>query len=295
MWPISDEGAVLPSANLAYSLSQKVNLRAAYYASVNRPEFRELAPFAFFAFDKNAQIKGNKDLKIAQLNNYDLRLEFYPSGTPGALGRWFLQNHRQSGGVQHRHHPAFHHVHLRKRKIGHHLRAGIRSAQEPGLPGSSDRLFQDISLFSQPGPDQIHPGFRSPAPRPKLDRPLQGQSPYVVNAGIQYESVENGWFGSVIVNRVGRRIAFVGVDPKFGDTRQDIFEAPRTVLDMQVGKNIGQFNLKFTLGDLFHQDQIFYQDTDQNGKFEEKSGGDRQMFRYTNGLTSSLTIGYTIK
>lgn len=51
------------------------------------------------------------------------------------------------------------------------------------------------------------------------------------------------WLSTASVSR----IAFVGVDPKFGDTRQDIFEAPRTVLDFQVGKNLGKFNLKFTL------------------------------------------------
>ena len=74
------EGAWLPSVNFTYSLNEKTNLRGDYFASVNRPEFRELAPFAFFVFDKNAEIKGNKDLKIANLNNFDLRYEYYPSG-----------------------------------------------------------------------------------------------------------------------------------------------------------------------------------------------------------------------
>lgn len=57
-----------------------MNLRAAYYATLNRPEFRELAPFAFYVFDKNAEIRGNTDLKIARLNNFDLRWEFFPTG-----------------------------------------------------------------------------------------------------------------------------------------------------------------------------------------------------------------------
>ena len=87
------------------------------------------------------------------------------------------------------------------------------------------------------------------AAQAQQNRPLQGQSPYILNAGLQYDNSENGWFGSIAVNRFGRRIAYVGVDPKFGDTRQDIYEDPRTVLDIQAGKNIGKFNIKLTIGD----------------------------------------------
>ena len=74
------QGIWLPSINATYSLSDKINVRADYFASVNRPEFRELAPFAFYVFDKNAEIRGNKNLNVAQLNNYDVRFELFPSG-----------------------------------------------------------------------------------------------------------------------------------------------------------------------------------------------------------------------
>ncbi len=287
------QGAVLPSVNLAYSLSQKVNLRAAYFASVNRPEFRELAPFAFFAFDKNAQIKGNKDLKIAELNNYDLRLEFYPSGSQVLSVGAFYKTITN---------PVEFNIDITQ-PFTTFTFGNEKSAMIYGLEFEVRKnfdflgkapIFHDISIFSNLALIKSTLDFEA-GTQAKTDRPLQGQSPYVVNGGIQYESLENGWFGSAVINRVGRRIAFVGVDPKFGDTRQDIFEAPRTVLDLQVGKNLGNFNLKLTVGDLLRQDQIFYQDTDQNGKFEGKVDGDRQMFRYTNGFTTSLTVGYTFK
>ncbi len=70
----------LPSLNMTYFLSPKTNIRASYFSSVNRPEFRELAPFSFFVFEKNAEIRGNSSLKIAELRNYDFRFEFYPKG-----------------------------------------------------------------------------------------------------------------------------------------------------------------------------------------------------------------------
>lgn len=286
------EDAFLPSINLAYSLSQKINLRAAYYASVNRPEFRELAPFAFFVFDKNADIRGNRDLKIAQLNNYDLRFEFYPSGSQViSLGGFYktISNPVEFSIDITQPFTTFTFENEKSATI-----YGLEFEVRKTLDFISEKqIFQDISFFTNLALIKSTLDFE-PGTQSKADRPLQGQSPYVVNAGIQYESADNGWFGSAVINQVGRRIAFVGVDPKFGDTRQDIFEAPRAVLDLQIGKNIGNLNLKLTVGDLLHQDQTFYQDTDDNGKFSETSG-DRQMFRYTNGFTTSLTIGYTFK
>ena len=128
----------------------------------------------------------------------------------------------------------------------------------------------------------------------KQDRQLQGQSPYIVNAGIQYDNPENGWSASAVVNRVGRRIAYVGVDPKFGDTRQDIYEAPRTVVDLQVAKTYRNMNFKLTIGDLLRNDLRYYQDADQDGKFTNSTAAnaDKQMFLYNNGFTAAVTFGY---
>lgn len=127
-------------------------------------------------------------------------------------------------------------------------------------------------------------------------RPLQGQSPYIINARLQYENRDNGWSANIAFNQVGRRIAYVGVDPKYGDTRQDIYEAPRAVIDMQVAKTIGAFNIKFTLGDLLHNDLVYYQDADQNGKYEEASAptvkGDRLMYIYNSGWTGNLALSF---
>ena len=68
-----------PSANLAVSMNARNMIRAAYGLSVNRPEFRELAPFYFVDFDLNAGIYGNPAIKQAYIHNFDLRFEHYPS------------------------------------------------------------------------------------------------------------------------------------------------------------------------------------------------------------------------
>ena len=64
-------------------------------------------------------------------------------------------------------------------------------------------------------------------------RPLQGQSPYIINAGLQYLDTDKGWGASISYNVIGRRIVIVGAAPE-----PDFYEAPRHVLDFQLSKTI---------------------------------------------------------
>ncbi len=286
------EGVYLPSVNLTYSLTDKMNLRAGFYKSVNRPEFRELAPFAFFVFDKNAEIKGNADLKIANLNNYELRWELYPTGneliSAGAFYKT-IENPVEFSLDVTQPFTTFTYSNGKSAKV-----YGVELEFRKKLDFISHaKIFNDIVFFSNLALIKSELSFANGS-FAKTDRPLQGQSPYVLNLGLQYDNKEIGWFGSVVFNQVGRRIAYVGVDPKYGDTRQDIYEAPRGVVDIQVGKNIGKFNLKFTLGDLLHHDLIYYQDTDHNGTYNNDANHqDRKMFSFTNGMTMNLSAGLT--
>lgn len=279
----------LPSANLSYSLSEKMNLRAAYYASVNRPEFRELAPFAFFVFDKNAEILGNKNLQVARLNNFDLRWEMFPSGNQVLSVGGFYKTIAN---------PIEFNLDVTQVMTTFTF-ANQKSATVYGAEFEFRKNFdflgdyqvcRDLTAFANLALIKSALTFDAGS-QAKADRPLQGQSPYIINAGLQYENA-SGWTGSVVVNRAGRRIAYVGVDPKFGETRQDIYENPRTVIDLQVGKTLGKFNLKFTLGDLLHQNLVFYQDVNNDRKFSE-AGGDRTMFKYTHGMTLNLSAAMT--
>ncbi len=287
------QGSFLPSINMCYYLSEKINIRADYFASVNRPEFRELAPFAFYTFDKNAEIKGNKDLKIATLNNYDVRFELFPSGNQLiSVGGFYktIKNPVEFSIDLSQPFTTFTYQNEKSATI-YGLEFEVRKALD--FMGSA-KVFDDLSVFSNLSLIKSQLSFDAES-KAKADRQLQGQSPYIINAGLQYENKDNGWFASVIGNRVGRRIAYVGVDGKYAPYRTDIYEAPRTVIDFQVGKNIKKMNVKLTVGDILRNDLVFYQDTDNSGKFEKSTGtgGDRQMFLYNNGFTAALSFNYT--
>jgi TonB-dependent receptor len=287
-----DNGVWLPSLNMNYSLGEKTNVRASYFASVNRPEFRELAAFAFFNFEKNADILGNQTLQIAKLNNFDLRFELYPSGgqliSVGGFYKTIANPIEFSIDIT----QAFTTFLYENEKSAKIYGLEFEIKKNLDFLGES-KILKSTTVFSNLSLMNSVLDFE-PGTFAKQDRQLQGQSPYIINAGLQYDDADNGWFGSLVFNRIGRRIAFVGVDPKFGDTRQDIYEAPRNVLDFQVGRNFKNLNIKLTLGDILKNDLVYYQDANQDGKFSSGTDNpDRLMFNYTNGFTVALGVGYT--
>jgi hypothetical protein len=90
---------------------------------------------------------------------------------------------------------------------------------------------------------------------------LQGQSPYVLNSGLQYMNKDNGLVLSANINRSGNRIYLVGSEQK-----PAIWEKGRTFLDMQVAKSLLKNKLEFKLNiqNLLAQDLIFYQNNYRN-------------------------------
>ena len=70
------------------------------------------------------------------------------------------------------------------------------------------------------------------------DRPMQGQSPYLVNAGLFYQNGRIGFAAGILYNRIGKRIVGIGrVSTSGGDTFNsnipDMYEMPRNSLDLK--------------------------------------------------------------
>ncbi|MEO6692272.1 MAG: TonB-dependent receptor, partial [Saprospiraceae bacterium] len=283
------KGSILPSLNLTYVISQNINLRAAYFASLNRPEFRELAPFSFYSFDKNAEIRGNSNLKIATLNNFELRAEWFPTGAQVISAGAFLKNIRNPVEFNIDITQTFTTFTFNNEKSAKIYGLEFEIRKNLDFIGSQN-VYKEFTVFGNLALIKSKLEFEE-GTKAFIGRPLQGQSPYVINAGFQFEREGTGWATSIVLNRVGRRIAYVGVDPKYGDTRQDIYESPRTVIDLQISKTFKNLNLKFTLGDLLKNDLNFYQDVNHSGRFESEI--DRNIFQFKNGITSSLSLNYS--
>ena len=63
---------------LTYRLTPDQNLRLSATQTLSRPEYREMAPIAYFEQVGLATTVGNPDLQRALIQNYDLRWEWFP-------------------------------------------------------------------------------------------------------------------------------------------------------------------------------------------------------------------------
>jgi outer membrane receptor protein involved in Fe transport len=234
-----DDPDWLPSVNLTYKFSDEHQLRAAYGRSLNRPELRELSPAVYFDFDLFSEIGGNENLKKANIDNLDLRYEFYPSyGETVSLGVFY----------KHFRNP----IEWTFIDMGGSLRYNYENAEAAASWGVELDVrkkldfigMEDLSLVMNAALIEsrvrFHPGEIVSEP----DRPMQGQSPYVINAGLYYQSEKRGLNISLLYNRIGKRIVGLGksnsVHPDINTLIPDSYEMPRNALDFTVGKSVGK-------------------------------------------------------
>src|SRR5690606_8320514 len=71
----------LPFANIAYNIDKKRLVRLTYGKTLNRPYFREIAPYAFYDFNLTFDFVGNPELTLATVHNIDVRYEIYPTSS----------------------------------------------------------------------------------------------------------------------------------------------------------------------------------------------------------------------
>ncbi len=257
---------VLPSINFIYEMSEKTNLRIAYYKTVSRPEFRELAPFSFFDYSIAFETAGNPNLKRTKVDNIDLRFEFFPGAGQVIALTGFYKVFKDP---------------IEQFRLGFNRLYSFTNASYADLIGLEIEYRQNLgNLFNVSDSkilSRITPfvNFSYMISNVNTDnivnsigfsRPLQGQSPYILNTGIQYQNDEKEFSINVMFNQVGRRIFIVGA----GDTPH-MWENPRPVLDFNLTKSFfkKKLELRGTIGDLIAQDFIFYSDMNNDGKFNE--------------------------
>lgn len=75
-----DALSILPALNLVYKITDKMNLRAGYSRTVARPSFKEKSEAEIYDPITKRTFSGNLDLDITDIDNADLRYEFFMGG-----------------------------------------------------------------------------------------------------------------------------------------------------------------------------------------------------------------------
>ncbi|ADB41406.1 TonB-dependent receptor [Spirosoma linguale] len=297
----------LPSVNFTYKLSDRTNLRFAYSSSVNRPEFRELAPFNYYDFNLLADIQGNTTLTTAKIQNLDAKWEFYPS--PNELIS-------VTGFYKHFTNPIESYLLFQGNGLAYTF-TNAQSAQNygvelefrKGFQNSASAFLQNLSVVGNVSliKSQVNVGDIVTAPdlsgtiqqydiRGIADtkRALAGQSPYLINAGVYYAAPNSGWQWNVLYNVFGQRIFTVG-----NSQNPTVYEMPRNVIDLNLTKQFNKkLELRFGVQDLLNQYVRFAQDFNRDGKIgsdvtSQTAGADQMLRKFKRGSYYTVSAIYT--
>lgn len=253
--------SLLPFVNIGYNVTPKMIVRAAYSKTVNRPEFREIAPFLYYDFDFNFDVVGNPKLKTGTIHNVDIRWEMYPNlGGSFSIGAFYKKfiNPIESYIRQGADNPIFTYNNAVMAE-----NYGIEAELRKSLSDMSDiKFIKDLSIVFNGALIKSIVDLGAAVTSQEAKRALQGQSPYIINTGIYYNNEDKGWTVNVLYNVFGKRIFIVGdrVNPT-------VYEMPRHAVDLTVNKQItDKIEFRFGVQDLLNYRTLLLQDSNQDTK-----------------------------
>ncbi len=253
---------LLPSLNLTYSATEKTKWRTSLSKTLARPEFREVANFAYYDFVRNAQLLGNKDLEKSDIYNIDFKWELYPKAgeifSVGVFGKKFIKPIEQivaDGSV-----PS--NLALTYTNPPSALVYGLEMEFRKAINSWLD-LYSNMALI------------QSEVEVQGVKRQLQGQSNYALNGGLNFHKGNNTM--NLTYNRVGDRIASVGFQGY-----PDIFENSRDVIDIVFLHKFSKGEIKLAVSDILAQPTTFYQKPS------------RDLIKTNNETSVSLTVNFNL-
>jgi len=239
------DGDFLPSVNMTYSFTENLNLRLGYSKTIARPVFRELAPYASYNYKENYRVVGNPELERTLIQNMDFRWEWYPtSGELVSVSAFYkdFKNPIELRDVEEAANPEIHvenienarlygtELELRKNMdFIHQLRnfsfgANITLVRSFVKEDSTKLTAANIALARQnPDGGDFWPEIR----------PMYGQSPYVVNAYLNYFNADRGWDMNLGFNVSGKKIILINKA-----AIPNVMEQPFARLDFNISKNL---------------------------------------------------------
>ncbi|UZO81588.1 outer membrane beta-barrel protein [Aquimarina sp. ERC-38] len=287
---ILDKADFFPSANIIYDLNKDGDhkLRVSYSRTTARPSFKEASIAQIFDPVNSTFFIGNINIQPTYINNFDLRYEHYGEGADFFAISGFYKSFKDPIELSfiRAARDQFTPLNLGDATV---LGAEIEFRKNLGFIIGLDNfnLNTNISViesnqnFSEDEKNARRDNLRDGEDLPD-GRTLQGQSPYLINLGINYDNENNGFKAGVFYNVQGETLQIVGN----GDV-PDVFTLPFHSLNLSLGKSFGKENnssmtLKFNniLND------------DRESAYQSFGAEDQLFSRWSPGQEISLSYSY---
>lgn len=239
---ILDEFDFFPSANMIYSVSDNTNLRASYSRTTARPSFKEASVSQIFDPITNRLFIGNIDIVPTYINNFDLRYEHF-----GNSGQMFAVSGFYKGFTDAIEQQFFINA-PSQLTVGNLGDASVFGAefevrQRLGfiMESLNDLKFNaNVSIIkSQLTMSQDEFDGRQASARNgetiDRERQLQGQAPFLINVGLDYNNDNLGLQTGLFYNVQGNTLEVVGIREV-----PDVYTKPFNSLNFTLNKSFGE-------------------------------------------------------
>ena len=285
---IINENNLFPSSNFIFSLKENKNIRFAYSLTTARPSFKEASIAEIYDPLSNLFFIGNIEIKPSYIDNFDLRYEafgedaqlfaaslFYKSLTdPIEIG--FVAASTSNYKPLNLENANVFGVELELRKKITDWIPGLRNLN---LNFNGSYIISD-EKYSEDELKLRTLGLRE-GETLGTSRQLQGQSPYLINTGIDYNQAEKGIQAGLYYNVQGKTLEVVG-----DGFYPDVYTMPFQSLNFNL---IKQFKNKASI--TLRVNNIL---DDERESLFEGYGGITEYFRLRH-IGRTFSLGYSIK
>lgn len=272
----------LPALNVNYHLSQNMNLRFAASRTLGRPAFREIAPYAYYDFIEAWRVVGNPELERTLINNVDLKLEKFMKTDQLVSVSGFVKYFYKP--IELIDDPRANNAELHYVNADNSLLYGIELEFRKNLDfiNLSDLMIGGNLTYLKSQVKYVDNYGNTTANDFIVQRPMYGQSPWVINFIVNYENEKSGISSNLGFNVDGPKLAVVtkGQTP-------DVYEQAVPLLNFNISKSFYQriilgFSASNLLNSIYKKTYTY---NNQEYIFQQ----------YTLDRTFSFSIKYVIK
>lgn len=290
-----DEVDFFPSANLIYALNDKSNLRTSYARTTARPSFKEASAARIFDPITNRLFIGNLGLVPTNINNFDLRYEYF--GEEGQfisvsgfykdfkdpIEQAFFQSAPNQLTFGNLGDAVVYGAELELRQRLGFISEGLNNLKfnaNVSLIKSELTMSDDEFTLRQNTARENANGEDIEVIDRKRD--LQGQAPYLINVGLDYNNSDIGLQTGLFYNVQGETLQVVGAEAP--DVYTQPFHSLNFTLNKSFGKN-GSSTIDLKVSNLLNSDRL---------SEYEFFGGQNQIFSLREP-GREISLGYTFK
>jgi TonB-dependent receptor len=220
---VVEDDDVFPSISATFHVHEEVQIRAAYYQTKNRPDFRELASAQYVDPDSGDLFSGNPRLVSAEIDNMDLRVEWYFSDNESISLAYFTKDFTNP--------------------IEKTLSTGgdvftFRNGTEGEISGiefdfRKDIEFERYSTFISGNLALIDSEVELEVDTVVKNQSMQGQADKLANLQLGFDHLATGVEATLVINHQGKSLDTVapGILP-------DVMSEPRTEVNFNIKKEI---------------------------------------------------------